>query len=137
MSDEPIASPPPAEAETYERRGVENPRIIDLLTTDTERGEVVLAILEGRPWGSVPEQMQQLEDKLNSYFGYVLDGHLGHQYPDYAGLPVLIRLDCVEPPGEEEEPYLRAVRRFCADNGLRWFVRVVDDPFVHHVPWEG
>ncbi|MEM7481860.1 MAG: DUF6572 domain-containing protein [Acidobacteriota bacterium] len=125
----------------YEARGVQNPRIVDLIGLDHELGEVMLSILEGRPWESadpdaVKNQLQQLEDKLNSYFDYVLDGHLGQQYPDYAGLPVGIRLDCADEPGEPQAPFLEAAGRFAASRGIRFVVRAVGDPFARSAAWE-
>lgn len=123
-------------AKPYQPRGVENPRIVDLVTTDPERGEVILAILEGRPWTGGEEQLRQLEDKLNAYFGYVLDGFLARDYPDYDGLPVVIRLDCAAEPGPAERPFLGAAAHFSAAHGLRFEVNLVTDPFAKKAPWE-
>lgn len=123
-------------AEEPERRGVANPRIIDLITPDRDRGEVVLKIFEPRPWGAVDRQLHQLEDKLNAYFGYVLDGFLAEQYPRYREMPVRIRLECVEEPGEAEKPFLAAARRFSESQGLRFEVEVVEDTRHWRAPWE-
>lgn len=122
--------------EIYECRGVENAKIVDLITVDPGSGEVVLAILEGRPWTGDEEQLRQLEDKLNAYFGYVLDGFLVRDYPDYEGRPVAIRLDCVAEPGPTERPFLGAAAHFSAAHGLRFEVRVVADPFARKGAWE-
>lgn len=122
--------------EERERRGVANPRIIDLITPDRERGEVVLKIFEPRPWGAVDRQLHQLEDKLNAYFGYVLDGFLAQQYPQYEDLPVRIRLECVEEPGEAEKPFLVAARRFSEAHGLLFEVEVVEDTRHWRAAWE-
>jgi hypothetical protein len=122
--------------EEPERRGVANPRIIDLITPDRERGEVVLKILEPRPWGAVDRQLHQLEDKLNAYFGYVLDGFLERQYPQYREMSVRIRLECVEEPGEAETPFLAAARRFSEAHGLRFDLEVVEDTSRWRAPWE-
>lgn len=125
------------EEQGYERRGVENPRIVDLITEDAERGEVVLVVAEPRPWSGGRQQLAEHEEKLNSYFGYVLDGHLAKQYPRYADMPVCIELRCAEEPGEGERPFLAAVSRFCAENGLRFSVRITPDPLGGEAPWEG
>ena len=122
--------------EPYERRGVENSRIVDLVSHDRERDEVVLAILEARPWSGDEDQLRQLEDKLNAYFGYVLDGFLVRDYPQYEGVAVVIRLDCVAEPGVAERPFLGAAAHFSAAHGLRFEVRVVADPFAEKAPWE-
>jgi hypothetical protein len=120
----------------YERRGVDNPRIVDLITVDPTRDEVVLAILEPRPWSGGDEQLRQLEDKLNAYYGYVLDGFLARDYPDYDGMPVAIRLDCAADPGPEQRPFMAAAAHFSAAHGLRFEIRVVADPLAARAPWE-
>lgn len=125
-----------AEPTDYEPRGAHNPRIVDLVARDPERDEVVLAILEPRPWDGTEARLRQLEDKLNAYFGYVLDGFLARDYPDYDGLPVCVRLDCVAEPGAEERPFMAAAARFSAAHGMRFAVNVVDDPFARRAPWE-
>lgn len=122
--------------EEPEKRGVENPRIVDLISPDRDRGEVVLKILEPRPWGSDPRQLHQLEDKLNSYFSYVLDGFLAEQYPDYREMPVHIQLECAGVPGEGEQDFLAAARGFAARHGIRFTIEVVDDPLGGPAPWE-
>ena len=53
--------------EQREARGVHNPKVVDLIRLDSERGEVVLLMLEQRPWGSTPDQLRQLEAKFNGY----------------------------------------------------------------------
>lgn len=123
--------------ETYQRRGVVNPRIVDLITRDPDTDTVLLKIFEPRPWGAVDRQLFQLEDKLNAYFGYVLDGHLAQQYPQYEGKRVRIQLECVEGPGELEEEFMDAVETFCESQGLGFSLRVVEDPAQWRAPWEG
>ncbi|HEX2253796.1 MAG TPA: DUF6572 domain-containing protein [Thermoanaerobaculia bacterium] len=123
-------------AEVYEARGVENPRIVDLVTYDADAREVVLAILERRPWNGGRPQLEEHEEKLNSYFGYVLDGHLGRQYPQYAGLRVRIELRCPEAPGPREQPFFQAAEQYAASEGLRLTVAVTPDPFADRAPWE-
>lgn len=123
---------------TYEPRGVENPRIVDLIAPDPAEGEVVLAILEGRLWSDGRGQLEEHEEKLNSYFAYVLDGHLATQYPQYADMPVRIELRCADPPGEAQQPFFAAAAKFAASQGMRFVVEVDPDPFGRHrAPWEG
>lgn len=120
----------------YERRGVENPRIVDLVTRDDERGEVVLVVAEPRRWSGGRQQLAEHEEKLNAYFDYVLGGHLASHYPQYVDMPVRIELRCAEEPGDPERPFLAAVARFCAENGLRFAVKVTPEP-LGPAPWEG
>ena len=112
--------------EQTEARGVHNPLVVDLVRLDPERDEVVLLMLEERAWGTVPEQLRQLEDKFNSYLGYVLDGHLTEQYPEYAGKRVCVRLDCAAPPGEGERAMLTAMGNFAASENLSFEVNIIE-----------
>ncbi len=112
--------------EPRQQRGVHNARVIDLITSDSESGEVVLVMLEERPWGSDPLQLRQLEEKFNSYLGYVLDGHMAKQYPQYEKLRVRFQLDCAAPPRAEEQPFLTAVRNFAASEKIRFVVNVIE-----------
>jgi len=114
-------------SEPIEERGVQNPRVVDLISQDGETGEVVLTMLELRPWGSAPDQIRQVEDKFNSYLGYVLAGYLEREYPQYAGLPVVFRLDCAQAPGPQERAFLAAATRFAAGEKIRFVVRVPED----------
>jgi hypothetical protein len=111
--------------ENREARGVHNPQVIDLISLDSEANEVVLVMLEERPWGTVSNQLEQLDDKYNSYVSYVLDGHLAKQYPQYADKAVRIQLDCTSPPGSEEQIRINAMRNFAASERLRFRVNVI------------
>ena len=110
-----------------EPRGVFNPRVVDLVSFDGERDEVVLLMLEERAWESDPEQLRQLEAKFNAYLGYVLDGHLAQQYPDYEDRDVCFRLDCVEPPRGEAQAMLRAMQNFASAEKIRFVVQVIQE----------
>jgi hypothetical protein len=105
-------------------RGVHNPRVVDLITDDPATGEVVLVMLEERPWQSGPEQLRELEAKFNAYLEYVLGGHMGKQYPDYAERPVRFQLDCVENPRVEDRAFFTAMSNFAAGEKIRMVVRV-------------
>lgn len=125
-----------SEQEVFERRGVENPRIVDLIAPDRRRGEIVLSIFETRPWTGGRRQLEEHDEKLNAYFVYVLDGHLQRDYPQYQGMPARIELVCAEEPGGAERPFLAAVAQVAVENGLRFVVRIAAPPFVGPAPWE-
>ncbi len=108
-----------------ESRGVHNPRVVDLIARDAERGEVVLTMLETRPWESDPEQLRQLEAKFNAYLSYVQGGHLAQQYPQYEGLLVCIQLDCAESPRGEAEKMLRTMIGFAESEGIRFIIQTL------------
>lgn len=110
------------------QRGVENPQIIDLIGRDPESGEVVLVVIERRPWGSDPAQLHQFDEKLNRYMGYVLDNFLVKEYPQYQGVPVRIQINCADrPTGTREVRFLEGVGMVCEQNGLNFAVKVQED----------
>ena len=111
--------------EERERRGVQNPNVIDLISLDAEANQVVLLMLEERPWGTVSDQLEQLDEKYNNYVSYVLDGHLARQYPQYADKVVRIQLDCASPPGTQELVRINAMRNFAASERLAFAVSVI------------
>jgi hypothetical protein len=100
--------------------GVQNAAVIDLITLDKASDTVVLVMIERRPWDASREQFKQIEEKLNRYMGYVLDGFLAEQYPQYTGKPVAIRLDCAEPPHGEAVRFVEAMTDACQIHGLRF-----------------
>lgn len=104
--------------------GVQNPMIVDLIEQDPSTGRVVLAMFERRPWGAVPQQLRQIEEKINRYLGYVLEGHLGQQYPQYVGRNVLIRLDCLEEPHGESTRFVMAASHVIRQEGLEFLLNV-------------
>ncbi len=110
--------------EEREPRGVHNPRVVDLITTDETTGEVVLVMLEERRWGTDAEQLRQLEAKFNSYLEYVLGGHMAKQYPAYAERAVRFQLDCAENPLPEDRAFFTAMSNFAAGEGIRLVLRV-------------
>ena len=107
-----------------EERGVHNPKVVDLIDFDPDRGEVVLSMIEERPWGSVPDQIKQIEDKFNSYLAYVLAGHLEREYPQYAGKRAVFQLECAQPPGRQQDAFLTAVANFAEGENIRFAVVV-------------
>ena len=112
------------EEEAREPRGVHNPRVIDLITPDPSSGEVVLVMLEERPWESEPEQLRQLEAKFNAYLEYALGGHLAKQYPEYAERRVRFQLECAENPRPADGAFFTAMANFAAAENIRFVVTV-------------
>ena len=110
--------------EQREPRGVHNPRVIDLITPDPSSGEVVLVMIEERPWQSDPEQLRQLEAKFNAYLEYALGGHLVKQYPEYVDRPVRFQLECIENPRPADSAFFTAMANFAAGENIRFVVAV-------------
>ena len=104
--------------------GVENPMVMDLITVDPATDKVVLAMIEKRPWGADPRQLKQIEEKINRYMAYALDGFLAEHHPEYVGKRVTIRLDCVEAPTGDAVRFVAAATDAAAAHGLEFAVKV-------------
>ncbi|HXU07007.1 MAG TPA: DUF6572 domain-containing protein [Polyangia bacterium] len=102
--------------------GVENPKVVDLISIDDSADKVVLTMIERRPWGASDQQFQQIEEKINRYMGYALDGFLADHYPQYEGKRVQIRLECAEEPHGEAVLFVKAAARAASDHGLELVV---------------
>ena len=63
-----------ADPEEQQPRGVFNPHVVDLISFDDASGEVVLSMLEERPWSGGDAQLREVEAKFNAYLEYVLGG---------------------------------------------------------------
>ena len=85
---------------------------------------VVLVMTERRPWDATREQFKQIEEKLNRYMGYVLDGFLAEQYPQYRGKSVQIRLDCAEAPHGEAVRFVAAMTHATQSHGIHFSIAV-------------
>ena len=108
--------------------GVENAKVIDLITLDAATDKVVLVMIERRPWGASSQQFGQIEEKINRYLGYVLDGYLAEHYPQYEGRRVTIRLDCAEEPHGDAVGFVRAAAHAIGEQGLDFVVNVLPPP---------
>jgi len=77
--------------------GIADATTIDLVAQDAA-GEYMVVMVEDRPWGTDRVQQLQLRDKINLYADFINNGDLVREYPETAGKPVRIHLDCVEEP---------------------------------------
>jgi hypothetical protein len=118
MESNPTAFPKPGE-----RRGVEFAEVIDLLTHDAKSGKVELVMFEPRPWDGGDEQLFQLQEKLNAYMSFVLDGEMLETYPQLNGLSLTVVLRSLEAPSSEAVEFLMQVREQIALQGIDLEVR--------------
>jgi len=103
-------------------RGVRNPKVIDLIAWDPIKDEVVLTMIEDRPWGESEEQLDQLESKFNNYADYILDGWMYSQYPQYQGKKCRIRVEGSHLPDEHQAKFFTAMSRFCGEQNIAFEV---------------
>lgn len=108
--------------------GVQNPKIIDLITTDSSTGEVVMKMIEFRSWKCKKEELHgrlvQLQNKVDSYLSYILDGFFLQQYPQYKDKTIRIELESTEALEGEFIRFFEAAQTFSGSNGIQ-FLHVV------------
>ena len=92
--------------EPGESRGVEHTSVIDLMTHHAKTDEVEIVMFEPRPWHGGELQLFQLQEKLNAYISFILDGEMSENYPQLTGKSVRVVLRCVEAPPEPAVQFL-------------------------------
>jgi hypothetical protein len=80
--------------------GVADTGTIDLVAQDSG-GRFLVIMVESRKWGEEAAQPSQLKEKINAYAGFITDGSLARHYPETAGQPVDVQLNCPQPPTGE------------------------------------
>ena len=66
--------------------------VIDIVSTNLERNEVILTISDHLPWDDSPEHQRLLQTKLNVYLHFVRGKDLEKDYPNAKGKTVVFRL---------------------------------------------
>ncbi len=105
MNVDPNAFPQPGEL-----RGIEHAGVIDLLTHDAASGQVELVMFEPRAWDGGEEQLFQLQEKMNAYLSFALDGEMAEAHPELMGKPLRVVLRCIDTPPDEAVEFLTQVR---------------------------
>ncbi len=108
--------------------GVENPRSLDALADDHETGEAVLIMVEPRAWDGSEERLFQLQEKVNAYLSFALDGEMTDAFPHLAGRPLRLQLDSAVPPDPPAEAFIHRIREHIALQGIKFAVRIVGEP---------
>jgi hypothetical protein len=109
------------------QRGVANPKVIDLISFNLTTARVELLIVEDRQYPDLQQGLVelyeqdrtlllQLEEKLNSYLSYILDGFLADHYPQYKGKPVTIVFEHSYPLSSTALDFLKAFSTYISHN---------------------
>ena len=72
--------------------GLEHPAVLDAFAHDKRRDTLVLAMYETRPWNGEETHILQLQEKLNAYASFILDGEMAESFPQFVGKPVEVQL---------------------------------------------
>ena len=97
-------NPPPLGA------GLERTGMLDAFAHDTREDVLVLAMFETRPWEHGERQLFQLQEKLNAYVSFILDGEMKENFPHLCGKSVRIELRTSHEPSERALGFLGRAR---------------------------
>ena len=101
---------------------VDDPDVIDIVTTVRATGEVVLVITDHLRW-SDENHLEVLQAKINGYLAYIESGQLAEAYPNAkASVPVRIEVACKYRPSREGFRFLELAREAvqAAGWGFSW-----------------
>ncbi len=96
---------------------LQDPAIVDLVVARRD-GTIVLSMWEERPWDGSDDRLRELEEKVNAYLVFVLDGHMRREHPDIEARRVLIRLDYVNRMDERTRAALPDISLALAEHGI-------------------
>jgi Family of unknown function (DUF6572) len=108
--------------------GLENPGVLDAFAHDARADKLILAMYEVRPWSGEDSQLFQLQEKLNAYLSFVLDGELKDAFPDLAAKRVEIQLRSAHEPDARALEFIGRVREQLALQQITFEVLRIDEP---------
>jgi hypothetical protein len=90
---------------------------IDLYSETPARQQRLIAVIEAGEW-QLPEAKWLLQEKLNAYAIYALDGQMHQMYPDSIGKPVSIVICPVDPIPPDIAKFIDQIAAILAQDGL-------------------
>jgi hypothetical protein len=102
--------------------------MLDAFAHDTRDDVLVLAMFETREWDLGDRQLFQLQEKLNAYVSFILDGEMGENFPHLTGKPVRIELRTSHEPSERALGFLGRARDQLALQQIGLEVVLIGDP---------
>jgi hypothetical protein len=105
--------------------GVESRGVIDLVTYDPKSDEYALIMTEQREWDGSADRVLQLQDKINTYLSFALDGQMARHYPESVGKRIRLQLDCVSEPDADVARFIDLVREKLEPDGIRFVVNLI------------
>ena len=103
--------------------GLEFAHVIDVVAFDAN-GDVVLIMTESRPWDGSDERLYQLQEKVNAYLSFALDGEMVESYPQAAGKAFRLRLKCASEPDPRTRHFIGVIRKQIAYQHIAFEVTV-------------
>jgi hypothetical protein len=98
--------------------GLRDHDVIDLVTRDPRTDEFALVMVQTDPWTeSADQQANDLREKIATYVAFARRGLTEH-FPEAAGKPFYIQLDCQTPPPPAITELLALAGKRLEQNGI-------------------
>ncbi len=108
--------------------GLEYPAVLDAFAHDTRSDRLVLAMYETRLWSGEEAHLLQLQEKLNAYLSFILDGEMAESFPQLTNKPVTIQLRSVHEPEEKTSDLIRRMREQLAFQDITFeLIQITED----------
>lgn len=98
--------------------------VIDAIGIDETSGRVLLVIRHDDPWDGSDAQLYLLQEKLNAYLSFALDGEMAETSPEFADRPVAIVIQTPTSPDPRTLHLLTLVRKQIEFQDITLAVRV-------------
>jgi hypothetical protein len=106
--------------------GVANPAVIDMFALDQQADEVLLVMMEDRPWDGSDERLHEVQEKFNAYVSFLLDGEMLAEHPELKDKRARIELRCADMPDERAVELLGNIHEQLALQEIKMEVLVAD-----------
>ena len=90
---------------------VDKDRLIDMMSFDTNNGDVVLTISDHLEWSDTVLHQQTLQAKFNTYIAFVESGEMFELYPQSKNRRVSIRLVYKHKPDQNGRLFIERARK--------------------------
>lgn len=107
--------------------GIDNPTVVDAISTAQDGGRVALTIFDGEDWSDEGAHLLALQAKMNTYLDFVQSGQLFEEYPTAQRTPVIIQVLFREPPTDKARQLIQRADHVSRQLGLEVLYEV--DPF--------
>lgn len=108
--------------------------VVDLIAESTQKVEGriryhLYCLVDEGEW-ELDDVLERLQNKINSYLGYVLDGQLLEEFPEAAGAIVRIVVQYVDHPPDRCATFLERLLAAVREHGVETLASRLGEPLV-------
>ncbi len=99
---------------------VENNDVVDIVSIDTQTGDVILTVSDHLEWSDSMSHQEILQTKLNRYLAFLESGELLETYPDAKGRRATIKVVFKHTPDESGSGFLERAKSVIVAAGINF-----------------